>query len=52
MQTQYVVKKQGRVVATGDLKQCLLYLFNTNAPETTMREIEQDGICIEPKGRE
>ena len=46
--TQYQVKHQGRIVATGNMKQCLLYLFNAFPQNTTMREIEQDGICIEP----
>ena len=46
--TQYFVYKRGRVVCSGNLKQCLLYLFNTEEPLRTMRELETDGIRIEP----
>ena len=50
--TLYQVTHKGRPVCTGNMKQCLLYLFNSYDMNKTMRELKQDEICIEPVKKE
>ena len=46
--TLYQVSKGGRAICTGNLKQCVLWLFNVIPLETTIGELRDNVICIEP----
>lgn len=46
--TQYQVVENGKVVATGNLRQCWLYLLNTHAADTSANALAERGVYIEP----
>lgn len=48
MDTVYQVKKNGKVVCCGNMKQCLLFLFNTEDTDRTVQEVMLEDTCIEP----
>lgn len=50
--TQYQVVENGAVVRRGNLRQCWLYVLNTNAEDTTAAALSFKGVYIEPAGRE
>lgn len=47
-QTQYQVVKQGRIVCTGNLRQCMMWLFNTEDLSRTAMEVTLEDTYIEP----
>ena len=46
--TLYAVYKQGRVVASGSLNQCWMFLYNTEDANLPALEIAEKGIYIAP----
>lgn len=46
--TLYQVVHNGRIIASGNLRQCWMYLANVYAENTTLAEMSDYGISIEP----
>lgn len=44
----YAVYKQNRIIASGSLQQCWLYLFNSEESELTVAELAASGTYIAP----
>ncbi len=48
MNTIYVVKKDGKIVASGTLQQCVIFVLNVAERDVTVKELEARNIIIEP----
>lgn len=49
--TIYQVVQNGRILASGNLRQCWMYLINAYGESMAIAEIADLGISIEPAGK-
>lgn len=48
MNTIYIVRKNGKIITSGTLQQCVIFVLNVAERDVTVKELESRNIVIEP----